>query len=127
MNLKLSLLQGRYSICRLNPEAPIPNWARPDDFLSVTRTADELSIVCSEAGVPDGVKCDRGWRCVKVAGPLDLSLTGVLASLANPLAEAQINIFAISTFDTDYLLVKEENISCAIEVLSRFGHRMNQS
>jgi len=127
MNLELSLLAGRYAICRLNRDAPIPDWARPDDFLSITRTADELSIVCSEAGIPEGVKCDRGWRCLKVAGPLDLSLTGVLASLANPLAEARINVFAVSTFDTDYLLVKEENLSRAIEVLNRFGHRIDQS
>jgi hypothetical protein len=124
MDLSLSLLPGRYTICRLSSEALIPDWARPDDFLSITRTADELSIVCSETTVPDGVKCDRGWRCLKVAGPLDLALTGVLASLANPLAEARINIFAISTFDTDYLLVKEENLQRATEVLNQSGHRI---
>jgi hypothetical protein len=124
MNLTLSVLPGRYAICRLSSEALIPDWAGPDDFLSITRTTDELSIVCSETTVPEGAKCDRGWRCLKVEGPLDLSLTGVLASLANPLAEARINIFAISTFDTDYLLVKEENLPRATEVLNQSGHRI---
>jgi hypothetical protein len=121
MSLNLSLLPSRYAICRLSREAPIPEWASSVDFLSITRTADELSIVCLETAVPDGVKCDRGWRCLKVAGPLDLSLTGVLASLLTPLAEAKISIFALSTFDTDYLLVKEENLQHATEVLIQSG------
>ncbi len=124
MNLNLSILPGRYAICRLSPNVPMPDWAPPDDFLSVTWTADELSIVCSETAVREGVKCDRGWRCFKVAGPLDLSLTGVLASLANPLAKARINIFAISTFDTDYLLVQGENLQRAAEVLIQSGHHV---
>jgi len=124
MSLTLSLLPGTYMICRLDPEAIIPDWAKAGGFISITRTSDELSIVCAEANVPEGVKADRGWRCFKVEGPLDLSLTGVLASLANPLAEARINIFALSTFDTDYLLVKEDNVSRAAEVLIRSGHRL---
>jgi len=111
-------------ICRLEPKANIPDWADAAGFVSITRTSDELSIVCAEANVPDGVKSDRGWRCFKVEGPLDLSLTGLLSSLVSPLAEARINIFAISTFDTDYLLVKEEKVTRAAEVLSRSGHRL---
>jgi hypothetical protein len=113
-----------YAICRLEPEATIPDWANAGGFISITRTSDELSLVCLEANVPVDVKADRGWRCFKVEGPLDLSLTGVLASLANPLAEARINIFAISTFDTDYLLVKENKLTQAAEVLIRAGHRL---
>ena len=124
MSLTLSLLSGSFGICRLEPEATIPDWANAGDFMSITRTSDELSIVCAGANVPEGVKADCGWRCFKVEGPLDLSLTGVLASLVSPLAEARINIFAISTFDTDYLLVKEEKISRATEVLIRSGHRL---
>jgi len=124
MSLTLSLLPGTFMICRLGAEAVVPDWASAGGLTSITRTGDELSIVCAEANVPEGVKSDRGWRCLKVAGPLDLSLTGVLASLANPLAEARINIFAISTFDTDYLLIKEEKISRALEVLIRSGHRL---
>ena len=124
MSLTLSLLPGTFTICRLDLEAIIPDWAKAGGFFSITRTDDELSIVCAGAKVPEGVKADRGWRCFKVEGPLDLSLTGVLASLANPLAEARINIFALSTFDTDYLLVKEEKVTQAAEVLTRVGHRL---
>lgn len=125
MNLTLSVLPGRYAICRLGPDEPIPDWAGAGDFISITRTGDELSIVCAEISVPQGMKSDGDWRCLKAEGPLDLSLTGVLASLANPLAEARINIFAVSTFDTDYLLVKEEFLSRAAEVLVRAGHRLH--
>ena len=91
-------------------------------FVSITRTSDELSIVCAERDVPLGVKVDRGWRALKIEGPLDLSLTGVLASIAVPLAEAKINIFAISTFDTDYVLVKADRVAEAIGVLRNAGH-----
>jgi len=124
MSLNLSLLPGTFMICRLGAESIIPDWANAGGLTSITRTSDELSIVCAEANVPEGVKSDRGWRCFKVEGPLDLSLTGVLASLANPLAEARINIFALSTFDTDYLLVKEDKASRAAEVLIQSGHRL---
>jgi hypothetical protein len=112
-------------ICRLVPEAIIPDWAKSGGFVSITRTDDELSIVCAEADVPGDVKSDRGWRCFKVEGPLDLSLTGVLASLVSPLAEARINIFAISTYDTDYVLVKDHMVSKAAEVLTLSGHRVS--
>ena len=124
MNLTLSLLPDKLAICRLPPGAVVPIWASGGDFLSITRTNDELSIVCAEAGVPAAVKSDRGWRCLKVGGPLDLALTGVLASLANPLAEAHINIFALSTYDTDYLLVKDEQLAHSIDVLIQSGHRV---
>ncbi len=124
MNLTLSVLPETLAICRLGPDDPIPDWAHAGDLISITRTSDELSVVCAEAVVPDNVKSDPGWRCLKVEGPLDLSLTGVLASLANPLAGARINIFAISTFDTDYLLVKAGNLARATEVLIQSGHRV---
>jgi len=133
MNLTLLVLPGRYSICRLNAGDAVPAWAPVSTgplgsgaggFVSVTRTGDELSIVCPESDVPEAVRCDRGWRCLKVAGPLDLSLTGVLAGLTAPLAEARINIFAVSTFDTDYLLVKDERLSRALETLVSAGHRI---
>jgi hypothetical protein len=125
MNLTLSVLPGRYAICRLRPADPVPSWAGAGDFVSVTRTGEELSIVCAETGVPAGVDCERGWRCLKVAGPLDLSLTGVLASLAGPLAEARLSVFAVSTFDTDYLLVKETHLPSVVDVLTRSGHRLD--
>lgn len=119
--LTLSILPDTYAICRLDRDA-VPLWAAANDFISITRTTDELSIVCCDHNVPDNVTCDRGWRVFKVEGPLDLSLTGVLASLAGPLAEAQINLFVVSTYDTDYLLVKEANLMQAVDVLRQASH-----
>ena len=121
--LTLSVLPEPLAICRLDREAGVPSWA-VGDFVSITRTNDELSIVCDECNVPLGVKADRGWRALKVDGPLDLALTGVLASIATPLAEAKINLFAISTFDTDYVLVKADRVAEAIGVLRNAGQRV---
>lgn len=120
--LTLTVLPDTFAICRLSPAEDVPDWAMIGEFVSITHTGDELSIVCAEANVPSSVKADRGWRILKVEGPLDLALTGVLASLANPLADAKINTFAVSTFDTDYLLVKEYNLTRACEVLQQAGH-----
>lgn len=127
MGLTLSLLEATYAICRLGPQAAVPAWAGDAPFTSITRTGDELSIICAEANIPEEVKSDRGWRCFKIEGPLDLSLTGVLSSLLGPLAEAKVNILAISTYDTDYFLVKEEKAGRAAEVLRRAGHRFTGS
>jgi hypothetical protein len=124
--LTLTVLPETLAICRLSVDEAVPEWAAAADFVSITQTIDELSIVCREANVPSDVKADRGWRALKVAGPLDLALTGVLASLVNPLAEAQINIFAISTFDTDYLLVKGYNLAGACDVLRGAGFVVNE-
>jgi uncharacterized protein len=117
----LSILPDSLAICRLEPAADVPEWAMIGEFVSITHTADELSIVCAEEHVPPDVKADREWRALKVEGPLDLAMTGVLAALASPLAEAQINLFAVSTFDTDYLLVKGYNLARACEVLRQAG------
>lgn len=124
-SLTLSLLLETLAVCRLAPDTPLPDWAA-GEFVSITRTPDELSIVCAERVVPSSVRCERGWRCLKVAGPLDLSLTGVLASLAVPLAEARIALFAVSTYDTDYLLVKEVEVERALDALKRAGHRLGR-
>jgi hypothetical protein len=124
--LTITILTDTFAICRLSPAEDVPEWAMIGEFVSITHTADELSIVCTEENVPSEVKADRGWRVLKVEGPLDLALTGVLASLANPLAEAKINIFAVSTFDTDYLLVKGYNVDRACEVLRQAGHVVAQ-
>jgi hypothetical protein len=94
------------------------------DFYSITRTKKELSLVCSQEFVPVGVQCEKGWRCILVSGSLDFSLTGILASLTNSLAEAGISVFAISTFDTDYLLVKADNLKRAVLKLEEAGHRL---
>jgi hypothetical protein len=120
--LSLSILQGRFAVCRLEKEQAVPEWEVRGDFVSITRTVDELSVVCLEDEVPQNVRCEKGWRCFKVQGPLDFSLTGVLASLTAPLAEAKITVFALSTFDTDYLMVKEKDLEAAISVLTGAGH-----
>jgi hypothetical protein len=120
--LTLSILPEPLAICRLSPAEDVPDWAMIGEFVSITHTGDELSIVCAAENVPSDVKADREWRALKVEGPLDLASTGILASLADPLAKAQINIFAVSTFDTDYLLVKEYNLLRACEVLQQAGH-----
>ena len=122
--LELHLLDGRYAVSKLERSSPLPpDWVRNDQFLSITLTSDELSIVSRENAVPAQVRTEKGWRCIKVAGPLDFSLTGILASLLNPLAEKGISVFAVSTYDTDYLLVKEENLANAVDALTESGHR----
>lgn len=122
ISLKLETLPNTLAVCRLSPTHPIPAWACQGSFYSVSKTSDELSIICDETNVPDGIKVEKSWRCLKVKGPLDFGLTGILASLANPLAQAGISIFAVSTFDTDYLLVKEKDFENAVVALSSAGH-----
>lgn len=121
--MQLAVLPGRFAICRLLPSQNVPNWVwRDRTLLSVTYTADELSIVCASDNIPDDVQCERGWAAIKVRGPLDFALTGIIASLATPLTEAGIALFAISTFDTDYLLIKEDMLHRATAVLEQHGH-----
>jgi hypothetical protein len=122
--LTLTQLPETMAISRLESDSAIPSWALSGEFISITRTTDELSIVCNQEHVPQGIKCEKGWRCLKLEGPLDLSLIGILAALLNPLAEAGVSIFALSTFDTDYILVKEEKLEEAAQVLSRAGHHL---
>lgn len=122
IKLNLTLLPEVFAVCRLSPDADIPDWATDGVFFSVTRTSNELSVVCRQADVPVGVQAEKGWRCLQVAGPLDFALTGILASLLNPLAKAGISIFTIATFDTDYLLIKEAKLEAAITALREAGH-----
>jgi hypothetical protein len=121
-SLTLTLLPDHLAVCRLPSDAPFPSGVCSKTFLSVTRTSDELSIVCDADSVPPDARSELGWRCFKVAGPLDFALVGVLASLAGALAEAGVSVYAISTFDTDYLLVKAEAVSSAVEALRTQGH-----
>ena len=119
--MNLLILPDTFAICRLAGDAQIPDWAS-GDFISITRTADELSIVCPQDHVPDDVKAERGWRCLRVAGTLDFSEVGVLSALARPLADAGISIFVVSTFDTDYLMAREADLERAVVVLGEAGH-----
>jgi len=115
-------VDGTFAICRLAAEATIPPWASAGKFVSITRTADELSIVCCQDAVPQGVQYEPGWRCFRVAGTIPFSIVGVLASLTAPLVESGISVFAISTFDTDYLLVKQEQFEIAMTAWQQAGH-----
>jgi hypothetical protein len=119
--LSISVLPDPLAVCRLSPTAAVPDWVS-GGFASITRTADELSIVCREETVPDGTATERGWRAFKVEGPIPFEWTGIAASLLAPLAEAEISVFVISTFDTDYLLVKAETLERAAETLRTAGH-----
>jgi uncharacterized protein len=121
MRLRIRALEGRLAICRLPPEAPAPEWIR-GSFTSLTRTRDELSIVCDSDAVPADVRAERGWRLLTVEGPIPFEMTGVAAALINPLAAAGVSVFLLATYDTDYLLLKEEVFDEAIAILRRAGH-----
>jgi len=118
----LRVLPGRLAICRLDARAPVPGWATTSGFVSMTRTERELSVVCDEALVPTGQRAESGYVALEVAGPMPLSMTGVLASLAVPLRDAGVALFAVSTYDTDYLLVKAALLHAAIAALEGAGH-----
>jgi hypothetical protein len=115
-------LPQRFAVCRLSGDAAIPSWAADGEFFSITRTADELSVVCGQDLVPEGTLAERDWRCLRVAGTMTFSTVGVVADLTRPLADAGIGIFLVSTFDTDYLLAKEQNWAQVLEVLRRQGY-----
>jgi len=121
LNLTLELLTATFAVCRLDFDAPIPDWAHCD-FVSITRTRDEMSIVCRQEEVPDDVQAERGWRCLRVVGKLEFSLVGVIASLTKVLADAEISVFVVSTFDTDYLLVRQIDVNRTVEALKDAGH-----
>ncbi len=123
--MNLSLSKERLAVCQLRADAPLPSWVvTATGFISITRTAEELSIVCVEGLAPNDVKQEVGWRAFKVEGPLDFALTGILASLLDPLAKAGISIFALSTFNTDYILVKADKVEAATQALRTAGHHV---
>jgi len=123
--LTLSLLPQQYAVCRLNPNGHIPSWALiGDDFVSLTRTHTELSVICLQENVPLGETAEREWCCLKVNGPFDLSVAGVHVSLAVPLAEADISSLSIATYDTDHLLIKQDDLEKAIQTLTQAGHNV---
>jgi uncharacterized protein len=127
-SLTLEVVTGNYAIHRLASDSSIPDWAlNATGFLSITRTSDELSIVCQTPQLElEGVKQDSGWACLKLIGPFAFDLTGILSSVLNPLRDAEIGIFAISTFDTDYVLVKIEHLEEAVLALENAGHTIKK-
>lgn len=122
--LKLTVYPEMLAVARLNAEQPWPEWALQSPFVSISRTTDELSIVCETKFVPENVQAERNWRGLRVVGTLDFSQVGILASLAAPLAQAQISIFVLSTYDTDYLLLREHEFNEAVAVLTAAGHQI---
>lgn len=121
MNFELIILPETFAVCRLESGAAIPLWAQ-GEFVSISFSADELSIVCEQGNVPEHVNASRGWRCLRVAAKLDLSLVGVISALTGVLAEAGISVFVVSTYDTDYFLVRAEYLDKAVEALINAGH-----
>jgi hypothetical protein len=123
-HLNVIVLRDSFAVCRLPPDAAVPHWAtQASAFRSVTRTRDELSIVCPQTSLPPGTPhTQSNWTCLQIQGPLDFSWTGILASLATPLSDAGISIFALSTYDTDYILVSSDQATAAVVVLQQQGH-----
>lgn len=120
--LTLRLLKDKYGVCRLNKDDKIPSLALKGEFFSITKTDDELSIVCLEENIQGNIKCEKEWRILKILGPLDFSLIGILSKVSIVLAENRISIFAVSTYDTDYIMVKENDVDNAIKVLYDKGY-----
>lgn len=120
--LDLAVLPERLIIGRLPADSPCPDWAVSSRFCAIARTAEELSVVCCEEDAPQDLHCDRGWRALKIEGPLDLHDVGIVLSLAAPLAEAGVSIFVVSTYETDYTLVRESQLERAVAALEEQGH-----
>jgi hypothetical protein len=117
-------LPRRYAVSRLPPSATIPDWAEGAGFVSISRTADELSVVCEEERVPAETHSDRGWHCLAFVGPFAFDETGIAVAVLGPLADAGIGVLLIATYDTDYLLLKAGDLARAQDVLVGAGHRM---
>lgn len=122
--LVLTTLEEHLAVCRLEAGAAVPAWATAGSLFCVARTADELSVVCPGELVPEGVRCEKGWRVLKLEGPFEFSEVGILSAVASPLAAAGVGIFAFSTFDTDYVLVKGERLDLAVDALREWGHEV---
>jgi uncharacterized protein len=119
--LKFRVLPGRYAVARLEPAERVPEWAT-GEFLNLTRTTEELAIICPADQVPPGVRAERNWRVLKLVGPFPFTAIGVLASIASPLARAGISLLSIATYDTDYFLVQGDTFEDALQVLADAGH-----
>ncbi|WP_164473451.1 ACT domain-containing protein [Deinococcus psychrotolerans] len=128
-HLTLSILGGadptEFAVAQWPPDFILPSGLLSGSFFSLTRSEDELSLVCEASLVPEGVQHQAGWAALKLHGPFDFALTGILTAVLNPLRDAGIGIFAVSTFDTDYVLVKRERLSEALTALKEAGHRLN--
>jgi hypothetical protein len=125
-SLSLQVLRSKLAVVRLSAGTGLPWWAAGSEFLSVTRSSEETSVVCEATRVPEDAQAERGFRALRVEGTLPFQDTGVLASLAAPLANAGVPIFVISTFDTDYVLVRETALAIAVQALRQAGHSVTE-
>jgi uncharacterized protein len=124
----VTVLTGRWAVARLGPDARVPDWANvPSRLTAIVRTVEELSIVVPEEQLPDDVPAQRGYRLLKVQGPIPFESIGIIAALATPLATAGISIFTVSTYDTDYLMVKDEALTRAVDALRLAGWQVNRA
>jgi hypothetical protein len=122
--LRLDILDEELAICRLAAHAAMPAWATARPFFSVARTTDELSVICPSEQVPSDIAASRGWRALKLHGPFDLGVVGILVAIATPLADAGVSIMPVATHDTDYILVREADLARAIDAIRRAGHEV---
>jgi hypothetical protein len=120
--VRLRTLPDSYAVVRLHPGADLPEWVDKGPFRAVTRTDNEVSVVCRDHDVPEGESVDRGWTVLEAMGPLDFSLSGIIASLIQPLADAELPIFVISTFESDYVLIRSADLARAADALEDAGH-----
>jgi hypothetical protein len=125
--LTIVIYQKLYAVCQLQPDATVPRWAEGAEFVSITRTSAELSIVCQQDMLPGDVRAEKNRRLMRIEGKLGFELTGVLASVTAPLSKAELSIFTMSTYDTDYLLIADEDLQKATEMLEAAGHTIRQS
>lgn len=124
--MTLSVLPDTFAVCRLDPDSRLEEWMQTGEFFSITKTANELSIVCPEENVPNKIKAEKGWKAIKVDGQLDFSLTGIISELSGILAKEKISLFTISTFDTDYLFVKKDKLEAAVLAFRKNGHDVRE-
>ena len=125
-NLNLSVLKGDFAVSQLERGASVPAWVLEGPFFTVSRTFEELSILSLASFVPDGVRSESGWACLKLEGPFEFTMTGILVSVLEPLKQAGIGIFAVSTFDTDYVLVKTAQLEAGVRALEAAGHTVER-
>jgi len=124
--LVISVVNETFGICRLDAFKGIPDTVLSSDFFSVTKTAEELSVVCPESNIPEDCIPELNWKCLKIHGPLDFSQTGIISSLTSSLANSDISVFAFSTYDTDYIMVKDVDLEKAVQALSDSGHQVHK-
>jgi len=126
VNLTFILLSDKYSIYRFRRGAILPDWVYSSEFYSITQTTDELSVIATQSEIIlDNAVINNDWRILKIAGPLDFSLIGIIADVSGIFKEKRISICAISTFDTDYIMIKEKDLIQGLEALREKGHEIS--